>query len=68
MAQVFSVLGTLCAVGVVALSLGMHWYVKKRADVEPERAGQVVLRGSLARTLLCVAAAAFFLLSSVIKS
>lgn len=40
MAQVFSVLGTLCAVCVVALSLGMHWYVKKRADVEPERAGR----------------------------
>ena len=59
-------LGVACAVCVVLLSLGMHWYVKKRADVEPERAGQVVLRGSLARTLLCVLAAAFFLLSSVI--
>lgn len=66
MAQVFSVLGVACAVCVVVLSLGMHWYVKKRADIEPERAGQVVLRGSLARTLLCVLAAAFFLLSSVI--
>lgn len=66
MAQVFSVLGIACAVCVVVLSLGMHWYVKKRADVEPERAGQVVLRGSLARTLLCVLAAAFFLLSSVL--
>ena len=66
MAQVFTVLGIACAVCVVLLSLGMHWYVKKRADVEPERAGQVVLRGSLARTLLCVLAAAFFLLSSVI--
>lgn len=66
MAQVFSVLGIACAVCVVLLSLGMHWYVKKRADIEPERAGQVVLRGSLARTLLCVLAAAFFLLSSVI--
>ncbi len=66
MAQVFSVLGVACAVCVVLLSLGMHWYVKKRADIEPERAGQVVLRGSLARTLLCVLAAAFFLLSSVI--
>lgn len=66
MAQVFTVLGIACAVCVVLLSLGMHWYVKKRADIEPERAGQVVLRGSLARTLLCVLAAAFFLLSSVI--
>lgn len=66
MAQVFTVLGIACAVCVVLLSLGMHWYVKKWADIEPERAGQVVLRGSLARTLLCVLAAAFFLLSSVI--
>lgn len=66
MAQVFSVLGMVCVVCVIAVSVGMHWYVKKRAELEPERAEQIVLRGSLARTLLCVAAAVFFLLSSAI--
>lgn len=66
MAQVFWVLGILCVVALVALSLGMHWYVKKRAALAPECAEQAVLRGSLARTLLCIFAAVFFLLSSVI--
>ncbi len=65
MTQVFSVLGIACVVALVALSLGMHWYVKKCAAAAPKRAEQIVLRGSLVRTLLCIFAAVFFLLSSV---
>lgn len=64
MATVLTGLGLACAAAVVILSIGMHWYVKKRADLEPDRAGRIVMRGSLARTLLCIAAAVFFLVSS----
>lgn len=66
MATVLKGLGLACVAAVVILSIGMHWYVKKRADLEPERAGRVVMRGSLARTLLCIVAAVFFLVSSQI--
>lgn len=64
MAKLLGILGLCCVACVVAVSMGMHWYVKKRADMEPERAGRIVLRGSLARTVLCIAAAVLFLVSS----
>ena len=66
MAPILQGLGLACVAAVVMLSIGMHWYVKKRADLEPDRAGRVVMRGSLARTLLCIVAAVFFLVSSQI--
>ena len=66
MATILKGLRLACVAAVVILSIGMHWYVKKRADLEPDRAGRVVMRGSLARTLLCIVAAVFFLVSSQI--
>lgn len=66
MPRILQILGLICVVAVVALSIGMHWYVKKKADAEAIKAGQVALRGSLARTILCILAAVFFLLSNVV--
>lgn len=67
MAQIFSGIALVCIACIVILSLAMHWYVKKKADTAPKHAGQIVLRGSFIRMVLCIAAVIFFLLSSVIK-
>ncbi len=67
MAQVFSTIALICVACIVILSLAMHWYVKKKADAAPDRAGQMVLRGSFIRMALCIAAIIFFLLSSIIQ-
>ena len=63
MTQVFSTIALICVACIVILSLAMHWYVKKKADAAPDRAGQM----AFIRMALCIAAIIFFLLSSIIQ-
>ena len=55
-----------CVTGVVAVSVIMFWYIKKRAPDEPVQAERHILRGAFLRMTLSILAAVFLILSNVL--
>lgn len=64
MSNIFKILGILCIVLAVLLSLYMHWCINHKTT-QAEKLEKFIVRGSLVRTVLVVLGAAFFVATQI---
>lgn len=64
--NIFKILGLICVLAVVLISLYMHWLVNKKAGQAAEKVGNFVVRGSAIRMVLVILAAVFLVASELI--
>ena len=67
MGQLFHILGLLCVICVIAVSLLMFWYIKKRAADEPAAAEKYILCGAFVRVVFSILAALLLVMSSILQ-